>query len=200
MPGKVHDRTQSIVRRRRRPAGVGEARAQLRRQRIRRQVAQTQCQLLFGEKAGQRGQCLRLRATPHDQIEIVGACCARAEQFQARKPVERSGDQTQGSDGDQVLVRADEDQAQGAGSTEVRPPGVEPLPGEERVVARAVLKKAAPLGSQRREAKRILDALDGDVRAAALYAGTSAEYIEEVLPAEEVVARLVAEVDRVGAR
>lgn len=41
---------------------------------------------------------------------------------------------------------------------------------------------------------------DGDVRAAALYAGTSAEYIEEVLPAEEVVARLVAEVDRVGAR
>src|SRR5687767_15895678 len=100
--------------------------------------------------------------SPYDHVQVVRACFSGSQELEPREPVQRWTDQPQRCDPDQLRAVADLEQPEAARIAEVRPPRVQPFPGQERIVTGTRLEQLGPLTAERCEALHVLDAGDRD--------------------------------------
>ena len=107
---------------------------------------------------GDRFQGGVLPAPAGDQVQVVGADGARAQELERAKrhqPLEPGGRQGQGRQRHQLGPVAHGEQEQASASAQVGPPRVQPVPGEEEGVRIAGLEQRVPFRGQPRELRRL---------------------------------------------
>ena len=110
---------------------------------------------------GQRARGLDLVSASDNRVEIIRAGEACAHELEAPEERQPPARRAQRRDRYQVLARAHGHDGQAPRAAEMRPPGVEPFPREERRLGRTRGEQLSPLRPQRREPYPVVDYLDG---------------------------------------
>src|SRR6266850_527453 len=125
-------------------------------------MRETKRRALRSDELFDRGESFGFPAAADDHVEIVRAHVAGCQHVETGK-VRGAGRRTERRHRNQLGARADGDHPQARGSAQVRPPRMQPLPGEERRRGGAGAQEGAPFGTQRRKAPRGVDEQTVDV-------------------------------------
>ena len=118
-------------------------------------------QPLFRHEASDCVDGVRFVATANDQVEIVGPRFSGAQELEPREPIQRGRHEMQRRDRHDRVAPVHDNQAQVLGDAELRPPRVQPFPGEERVVAAARSQQIIPPVAERQELRGVVNETNG---------------------------------------